>query len=311
MTAPLSPEAFYDSARGFATTALQAHHTRDYRRVTVDAGTALEHLAKACLAKRSAALLCDLRGEPSFVDLLRLLDLSGTGALRPLRTVGLRGALERVKVFVTSRASGDDVRTLADMPDGTIHAAISEEVETRLLVAFAKYADELLADLGRDRAGFWGDQLAVVDALLTKASDKITRDVKVKLAGARAYFDQHYGNGPPELVELVRRMAEPDRDDDNRQAVSCLACESVGLATGTREVELEADEWEGDQPVSVSETVYFQPSAFECRVCKLRLNSAAETAAASIDRWEVEDMDPLKYEPPIDEDSFYEAYRDR
>lgn len=30
VTALLSPEAFYDSARGFAATALQAHHTRDY-----------------------------------------------------------------------------------------------------------------------------------------------------------------------------------------------------------------------------------------------------------------------------------------
>jgi hypothetical protein len=66
VTALLSPEAFYDSARGFAATALQAHHTRDYGRVTADAGTALEHLAKACLAKRSAVLLCGLRGRAQF-----------------------------------------------------------------------------------------------------------------------------------------------------------------------------------------------------------------------------------------------------
>jgi len=33
-------------------TTLQAHHARDYRRVALDAGTALEHLLKACLAAR-------------------------------------------------------------------------------------------------------------------------------------------------------------------------------------------------------------------------------------------------------------------
>jgi hypothetical protein len=219
--------------------------------------------------------------------------------------------VERVQVFVSSRASRSDLQALADLRDGTIHAAITEEVETRLLVAFAQYTDELLADLGRDRYGFWGDQLAVVEALMAKVSDKITRDVEVKLAAAGAYFAQRYGKGSSELVKLVRRMATPDRDDDNGRAVNCPACRSQGLATGTHEVEWEPDEWEGDHPVSVSGTVYFQASAFECRVCKLRLNSAAEAAIAGIDRWEVENVDPLRYEPPIDEDSFYEAYRDR
>ena len=45
---PLSPEAFYESARDFAQRALQAHHAGEFRRVALEAGTALEHLAKAC-----------------------------------------------------------------------------------------------------------------------------------------------------------------------------------------------------------------------------------------------------------------------
>ena len=85
---------------------------------------------------------------------------------------------------------------LADMRDGTAHAAMDDEVETRLLAAFVQYADELLKDLGRDRAGFWGGQLEVVDALLSNASDKVTRDLKVKLAQADAFFKQRYGGAP-------------------------------------------------------------------------------------------------------------------
>ena len=41
--------------------ALGAHYRGDHQRVAGDAGTALEHLTKACLASRSPALLADLK----------------------------------------------------------------------------------------------------------------------------------------------------------------------------------------------------------------------------------------------------------
>lgn len=308
MTTDLSPEAFYESAREFAETALQAHHARQYRRVALDAGTALEHLAKACLATRSPALLSELKGEGSFQDLLRLV---GVIKARPQRTVGLRGALDRVKAFVTSSAPPGDLGTLVDMRDGTVHAAIGDEVEERLVVAFAQNANAFLRDLCRDRAEFWGGQLEVVDALLADASDKVRHDVAVKLAAARAHFAGRYGEEEAKLVDLVRELSEPLGYRDDQVPAECPACESLGLATGAYEVEWEPDEWEGDQVVHVSGMVYFVPSGFECRVCRLRLDSAGEAEAAGLGRWEVENADPLKYEPPVDEDSFYEAYRDR
>jgi hypothetical protein len=45
-----SSGAFYESARDCALSALEAHHASKNRRVALDAGTALEHLAKAYLA---------------------------------------------------------------------------------------------------------------------------------------------------------------------------------------------------------------------------------------------------------------------
>jgi hypothetical protein len=59
MADPLSAGAFLETARDFAQRALQAHYDREFHRMAVEAGTALEHLAKACLSNRSPALLID------------------------------------------------------------------------------------------------------------------------------------------------------------------------------------------------------------------------------------------------------------
>ena len=313
MAVDLSPEAFYESARSFAETALQAHHARDYRRVALDAGTALEHLLKACLASRSPALLVELKpGKINYHSLLRLLNIPEGGPLRQVRTVSLRDALERVKVFVTPSGSEDDLTTLVGMRDGTVHSALDDDVETHLLAAFAQYVNTLLADLDRDRAEFWGDQTSVVDALLADAGDKVAHDVAVKLAAARAYFAQHYGEGPTNLLELLRQRFEPDEYRDDQMTAGCPACESLGLATGNHDVGWEPDDWEGGRVIGVSPVVWFTPSTFECRVCRLRLDSLDEVVAAGMEpRWEHEGADPRKYEEPVDPDSYYEGYRDR
>ena len=65
MPTRFSPDAFYRGAREFARSALEAHHAGNHRRVALDAGTAVEHLAKACLARRSRALLAELRNSPA------------------------------------------------------------------------------------------------------------------------------------------------------------------------------------------------------------------------------------------------------
>jgi hypothetical protein len=65
MADPFSADAFYQSACDFALSALEAHHAGNYRHVPLDAGTALEHLAKASLARRSPALLAELKNDSS------------------------------------------------------------------------------------------------------------------------------------------------------------------------------------------------------------------------------------------------------
>jgi hypothetical protein len=162
-------------------------------------------------AKRSPALLTELRSESNFASLLRLLDIqTGPAPSRQLRTVGLRDALARVKVFIVSRASERDLQTLVDLRDGVVHAAQDDQVEDRLLVAFVQHADALLRDLGRDRAEFWAPQLAVVDALLMEAADKVERRVRVSIAAAKANFERRWGQIDPGIVSAVKRLAPAD-----------------------------------------------------------------------------------------------------
>lgn len=284
--------------------------------MTLDAGTALEHLMKAALANRSPALLIDLRGEANFRSLLRLLDVPEAPQAGQLRTVGLRDALERVRYFVpASSASENDLKSLIGMRDGTVHAAMDDEVEERLLVAFVQYADALLVDLGRDRDEFWGPTFRpVVDALLTDASDKIAHDVAIKLASARANFRRRYGKEPAEVLDLVRRLAEPQDDDGwqipAQRSADCPACESIGTATGYYDVERAPNADDG-QDADSNGVVRFLPAAFDCHVCGLRLRSAELAAAGMAQPREIEGVDPVLYEPPDDPGEFDDVHGDR
>src|SRR5258708_10222141 len=176
-----------------------------FQRTAIAAGVALEHLAKACLAVRSSALLAaDLKGDTSFRNLVALLGISASTVPLRLRTVGLRDALNRMKIFIGSTVPEDDLQTLIDMRDGAIHAAETHEVEQRLVAAFVRQADALLADLNRDRAAFWGGYLEEVDTLLADATDRVAHSVSVKLAAARRNFAQKYGWMTEEMLTAIR-----------------------------------------------------------------------------------------------------------
>lgn len=143
MADPFSAVAFYASARHFALSAMEAHPAGDRRRVPIDAGTALEHLAKASLARRSPALLAELKGESGFRSVTALLGITGSDP-SAVRTVGLTGALDRAGRFVRSRAGKDALQALVDMRNGIVHAAGHAEIEGTILAAFVQHCDALL-----------------------------------------------------------------------------------------------------------------------------------------------------------------------
>jgi hypothetical protein len=314
MADPFSPEALHGSAREFALSALEAHYARNHRRVPLDAGTALEHLAKACLARRSPALLAELKNESGFLSVMALLGIQGAGAPGSTRTVGLAGALARVSRFVRSKADDKDLRALADMRNGTVHAGEDAEVEERILAAFALHADALLEDLGRDRKDFWGGQLAVVDTLLKEASDKVAQRVAVRIAAAEAWLDQRQATEGDAVIDMLRALGKTVPLTTSQHFRSCPVCGSYGIATGEHTVEWVAADFDketGDVTNAAPE-VWFSARSFQCRICLLRLDSEAEIDKAFNPVWEIEGADWRDFEPDLGdgEDAAYERWRE-
>jgi|SRR5262249_15448798 len=276
----LTPEAFIESAKEFAAGALEAHDTGNFRRVAVDAGTALEHLAKACLASRSSGLLAELRGEGSFDSLCALLGYPGDIASTSVRTVSLRDALDRLKKLkVKSFASPKDVQTLIAMRDGTVHAARNDEVEDQLVVAFVSHCNALLDDLKVPPAEFWAERLPIVEALLADSASKVGRRVAARIASARNRMERRARTAHPQVFELeaqLEKELEPEFDFSRQVPYDCPICQSVAVASGPWEVK-ETDKPNGEIQVR------FTVEAFVCARCGLRLESPAEVSAAGME----------------------------
>jgi hypothetical protein len=288
VTAPTVRE-LYKSAAKFARSALDAHHEGDHQRVALDAGTSLEHLTKACLAKRSPALLVELR-TGNWVSLTVLCGLSQPG-LKHLRTVGLREACERVKTFVTSPAPKDDLDLLINLRDGVVHAAVNDQVEEQLLVAYALQADSILADMKVPRSTFWGAHQEDVDALLGDASDKVAERVKMKLAAAKATLEKKYGVMTDEMLKAIWGIT-PRIDAMLESTAPCVVCGSDGVAEG----EIWLDEALDNETGSVYGGLRFTPTTFACQQCELRLTSPKEMLAAGMPTdWEHTDLDFSDY----------------
>jgi len=303
MADPFSPDAFYESARGFALSALEAHHVGNHRRVPLDAGTALEHLAKACLAQRSPVLLAELKGDSSINSVIGLLRIEGdTVPSAKIRTVGLYEALARARRFVRSKAVKADVDILVDMRNGIVHAAEGTEVEERILAAFTQQAEALLTDLGRDREDFWRGQLPVVDALLQDASDNLAHRVEVRLAAAAAMLERRRATDGDAVMSLLRALSRSTPETVTQRYRTCPVCESFGTATGEHTAVLDED-WDKDtnEIITVASAVWFSADAFRCQICGLHLDSQAEIDACFDPVWEIEDADWHDYEPEIDD----------
>jgi hypothetical protein len=285
------------------------------------AGTAVEHMAKACLAQRLPVLLLDLRSNSSFNWLVALLHVKGAGVPANIRTVGLREALDRVRQFVRSKANRGDLDTLVDMRNGVVHSAENAEVEERILTAFVQQADSLVADLGREREDFWDGQLAVVNALLADASNKVQHRVQVRIAAAEAMLNRRYETEGEAVIRALAAFSKSAPLTRDQQFRDCPVCGSDGIATGEYDFDVnfieEEEEETGsrhvgaiavddydEEPVfrDVAEEVWFTARRFHCPVCNLRLDSEAEIGAAGIDaRWQIEDANWIDYEPPYDE----------
>ena len=190
-----------------------------------------------------------------------------------------------------------------------VHAADDSELEERILVAFVKHSDALIADLGRDRDEFWGHQLPVVDVLVMEAQDKIEQRIALKLAAAGASFKGRFAEIPAEFLIHVRQMAIPMRHSFfDEERADCPACGSFGIAYGDAEPEWDDDDSDGHH----LKAIWWDAGSFTCRVCGLDLESVDELVAANMPiRWKIDGARFDEYWFGIDESELYDNYTKR
>jgi hypothetical protein len=166
---PLSAQ-LADSSAAFALSALRAQH-QDRRVFLLHAATALEHLAKAVLARRHPSLIVASN------DFESLLHACGEGASarrkRPrMRTINASDAISRAGRFLpTVEALAPSLELLIQVRNGVAHLGeVSADDADSVLVPYLKASEEMRAALDIDKAAYWGEFVDLVDSALEEKS---------------------------------------------------------------------------------------------------------------------------------------------
>jgi hypothetical protein len=270
-----------NSASSFARSALQALPSGEYATFALHAGTALEHLAKALLARRHPALIA----AGDFDSLLHACGESGLAKKR-MRTINATVSIERAARFVPSIGNLlPRLATLAEARNGVAHLGEAKQAD-ELRVPFLKASEALREELGLDRERFWVEFGTLVDAALEESVQEAKVNPANAVAAARVTFQDRYGHFDEEAKQGAFRAIEAGYDPEKyeEQIVDCPACESPALASGTFETRYE--EIGDDNFEFVAE---FFPGHLRCRACDLELDGDDELHAAGIDpQWEIE-----------------------
>lgn len=305
LTGTLDPsriaDGYVESAREFARSALLEHAEARWRFAALHAGTALEHLAKAVLARHSPALLVDLTGSKQ--NVASLIALAGVRPTPVLRTVGMRGAVERVKAVMDRRWPVSDaaITSLIDVRDGVVHAGSLESLEDDLMAAFVATGDLLLSDLGIAREEFWGERVEVADVLLDSYATKFARRVDLKRILARSRYDNLLADiDDTDVQDALIRSLEDHYFRDDESACDCPVCGRLGIADGIHYVVWDDEvEWDADGTELWSGTVYFDAMRFRCPVCHFTVTGPEEFMAAELPvNWEEDGADPFHFDEP-------------
>jgi hypothetical protein len=183
-------------------------------------------------------------------------------------------------------------------------AAAFESIDnSKWLPASYEVAEVLLAKLTHDFEDFLGDHAEVAIATLKDRRDSIKTDVQIKLAQARAYFQQQTPEQKTELAISAPKTIEAWlKGSTLRRKCTCPACRSEAVLGGET-VSRTAPRIDEDNN-TISREVRVLPNSLRCAFCKLRLNSFQEMREADIGNIYTigEDEDPMEFFGIVPED---------
>jgi hypothetical protein len=259
------------------------HVTSDDDRVrgAIDAGVAVEHMAKAMLSTLSPALIADRNA-----DLDTMLHLSGFGQLarcspHEVKTISAHEACSRCARLVpgfTYTQHADQALFVAR--NGGAHLGLTtDEIARESARIMVRLLDPLIKVMSLDRAEFWGDMETVADTLLDEKANQISAVVEMKLVAARSRLEARLaGLGADERALVLKALAGQPFYARDEEPYDCPAC----LQTGVVYCELHdsGDPEFNYERVAYDEYVYHggfidqvaYAAAFQCSVCGLDLD---------------------------------------
>lgn len=272
------------------------------------AGTALEQLAKAYLASIDPTLVVDGRNFDS------LLHACGKGrhARLPaslMKTITMDEALKRCgQILPVIENLRGDLQRLVDARNGAIHVGAADESEKlRMLVPYLHASRQLLGEGGFED-GYWGEFDGVVELRVAEVTEAAVAAVKEAMIAARLRFDERYGQLGEDVRPAVLRAFEAGYSPEKyeQQLVDCPTCSTLGLASGSTDIDWQPD-WDHadgeDYVAGMYPVVTFFPGRFECRACELELEGEAQIEAAGIDSsWQLDDVDPTDFAEDLYDD---------
>ncbi len=297
------------SAAAHARSALVNVTTEDDQvRGVIDAGIAVEHMAKAMLAMLHPALLADRTG-----DLDTLLHLTGFGQLskvgtHEIKTVGAHEACQRVARLVpgfTYHQQAD--KALFDARNSGAHFALTtDEVARQSARLMVRLLEPLIKVMDLTRAEFWQDMEGVANTLLDETINQIIASLEMKIAASRRRLEARLtGLGDAERATVVDALtAHPFGYAEEEEPWECPACTHQGVIScevhdrGTPEFEYEQ--------VDVDHFVYHGGyidrvalgTGFTCDACGLDLDYDEMEAAELPSEFEREprECEPWEFE---------------
>jgi hypothetical protein len=286
--AQLSASA-WESARD----AMKHYSEVNLRRFCTEAAHSIEMGGKALLCKISPVLIAD----PKHVD--SQLYLADHPSARPhhkaaIRTISCREVIDRLsRILPTLKAT--EITPIIDARDGATHYLIGDrEALERMVLPFLSVMRLVQKELDASDADVFGNYAELVNSLREVHGKKVDRTVAAKLARAKQFFAEHYGELPgvtrAQIVEAIRTSYILRQYDE--QAVQCPAChQDVAIVAGQHEFQ----RWEADFDEDGSGNAYPVVSLFanelRCGVCRLHLESVDELTAAGLEtELDVEDV---------------------
>jgi hypothetical protein len=252
----------------------------------VNAGVALEQLAKAYLASLDRTLVAE-------GDFDSLLHASGHSrhAHRPpqrMRSISMKEALDRCGQLLPGIMQlDDDLQLLREVRNGVAHLGLASERADDLLVPFLQASELLLAELDESDWVYFGNKKRWVDETLARDRKDRERDVNLKIGQAKKTFSRRYQSMDHAWKDEVLKMRVLSYGADGLQTHlrRCPACGTDGLVSGTvspdYDVEVETKHGETTLHPSLASVDFFA-DRFECKACGLSLRGRGEIEAAGM-----------------------------